>query len=75
MAKRGTCSVCSPPREAAELWICDACRDDGWRLCPWCGAPISDRAAGTLDHGDRVVHDVCLAEILDMTPHTRRAGS
>ena len=74
MAEMKTCSVCSPPREDTELWICGACRDDGWRLCPWCDGPISDRAAGTLDHGDLVVHDVCLAEILEVTPPAPGAG-
>ncbi len=74
MANMKICSVCGPPQDAADR-ICDACRDDGWRLCRWCATPVLERAAGTLHHGDSVVHDVCLAEIHDVTPPARRASS
>ena len=66
MAKVKNCFVCGPPWRVSALWICPACRDAGWRLCRWCGAPILERAEGTVYDGDRLVHDVCLTEILDL---------
>ena len=66
MTKTKNCVVCCPRPDAAELEICTACRDAGWRLCHWCDAPIVKRAAGTVCDGDRLIHDVCLTEILDL---------
>ena len=64
----GRCLVCEAEMKETEGpdQLCHRCRDDSWRACDWCAAPLKALEPGTTRHASALLHDVCLTEILDL---------
>ena len=62
------CTVCQAEIKEAERpdQLCDGCREESWRACDWCAAPLKALEPGTARHAGALLHDVCLTEILDL---------